>query len=84
MALVCSVTALFYNNSMYLAHELLTLGHAYRHKWVNALDADFGMSAATFVDLVPKIRALGTDCFLLQVQRQKQLLAESLKSADGE
>lgn len=81
--LLPQAAALFYNNSMYLAHELLTLGHAYRHKWLAALDAECRMTAATFVDLVPKLRALGTDCFLQQLDRQKQLLAESMKSADG-
>ena len=40
-------------------------------------------SAVTFVDLVPLLRALGTEAFLDQVQSQRESLLECLQGADG-
>ena len=53
------MSALHYNNCMYLAHHLLTLGHQFRAK----LPEPLNRGAATFVDLVSPIRSLGEKCF---------------------
>ena len=64
---------------MYIAHHLLTLGHQYKAK----LPEPLCQGAATFVDLVPKIRRLGTEAFLQQMAAQKQQLIEFLNGAHG-
>ena len=53
------MSALHYNNCMYLAHHLLTLGHQFRPK----LPEPLKRGAATFVDMVSPMRNLGEKCF---------------------
>lgn len=64
---------------MYVAHHLTTLGHQYR----NRLPEPLSTGAATFIDMVPKIRRLGTESFLQQMTRQKQQLLDYLAGANG-
>ncbi|XP_036775678.2 centromere/kinetochore protein zw10 homolog isoform X2 [Manis pentadactyla] len=71
------LAALHHNNCMYIAHHLLTLGHQFSLRLAPVLCA----GAATFVDLVPGFRRLGTECFLAQLRAQKGELLERLSSA---
>ncbi|KAK2530362.1 Zw10 [Columba livia] len=71
------LAAIHHNNCMYIAHHLLTLGHQFRYRLTDIL-CD---GAATFVDLVPGFRRLGTACFLAQMRVQKGEILERLSSA---
>ncbi|XP_005143574.2 centromere/kinetochore protein zw10 homolog isoform X1 [Melopsittacus undulatus] len=71
------LAAIHHNNCMYIAHHLLTLGHQFRYRLTNIL-CD---GAATFVDMVPGFRRLGTECFLAQMRVQKGEILERLSSA---
>ena len=64
---------------MYVAHHLITLGHQYRNKLPEPLRS----GAATFIDMIPKIRRLGTEAFLQQMTKQKQQLLDYLTGANG-
>ena len=61
---------------MYIAHHLMTLGHQFSKKLPPHINS-------TFVDLVPKIRRLGTQSFLQQLSKQKAQMSEYLKAANG-
>uniref|UniRef100_H9GEQ3 Centromere/kinetochore protein zw10 homolog n=1 Tax=Anolis carolinensis TaxID=28377 RepID=H9GEQ3_ANOCA len=67
------LAAIHHNNCMYIAHHLLTLGHQFQ--------GNLNDRTATFVDLVPGFRKLGTECFMAQMQVQKEELLERLSSA---
>lgn len=69
-------TALHYNNCMYIAHNLMILGHQFNKKLPQNINA-------TFVDMVPTIRRLGTESFLQQLSKQKAQLSEYLAIANG-
>ncbi|KAM8927590.1 centromere/kinetochore protein zw10 homolog [Pelodytes ibericus] len=71
------LSAIHHNNCMYIAHHLLTLGHQFRYH----LPTPLSDGAATFVDLVPGFRRLGTEAFLSQMRSQKGDLLERLSSA---
>ncbi|KAM4704305.1 centromere/kinetochore protein zw10 homolog [Rhinophrynus dorsalis] len=71
------LSAIHHNNCMYIAHHLLTLGHQFRYH----LPAPLSDGAATFVDLVPGFRRLGTESFLAQMRSQKGDLLERLSGA---
>ena len=73
------VPALHHNNCMYVAHHLLTLGHQFRPN----LPPPLKEGAATFIDLVPKLRRLGTESFLHQLTKQRDLILEYLTGAQG-
>ncbi|XP_070808733.1 centromere/kinetochore protein zw10 homolog [Pituophis catenifer annectens] len=64
------LAAIHHNNCMYIAHHLLTMGHQFRSRLSDG--------TATFVDLVPGFRKLGTKCFLAQMRVQKEELLERL------
>ncbi|NWI80457.1 ZW10 protein, partial [Dryoscopus gambensis] len=70
------LAAIHYNNCMFIAHHLLTLGHQFRY-----LGALLGDCGGTFVDVVPDFRKLGMECFLAQMQVQKQGVLDRLWSA---
>ncbi|XP_068096888.1 centromere/kinetochore protein zw10 homolog [Hyperolius riggenbachi] len=71
------LSAIHHNNCMYIAHHLLTLGHQFRYH----LPAPLSDGAATFVDMVPGFRRLGTEAFLAQMRTQKEELLERLSNA---
>ncbi|XP_053546097.1 centromere/kinetochore protein zw10 homolog [Bombina bombina] len=71
------LSAIHHNNCMYIAHHLLTLGHQFRYH----LPTPLSDGAATFVDMVPGFRRLGTESFLAQMRSQKAELLERLSSA---
>uniref|UniRef100_A0A8C6XKL8 Centromere/kinetochore protein zw10 homolog n=1 Tax=Naja naja TaxID=35670 RepID=A0A8C6XKL8_NAJNA len=67
------LAAIHHNNCMYIAHHLLTLGHQFR--------SQLSDGTATFIDLVPGFRKLGTKCFLTQMRVQKEELLERLSTS---
>ncbi|XP_018610995.2 centromere/kinetochore protein zw10 homolog [Scleropages formosus] len=71
------LAAIHHNNCMFIAHHLLTLGHQFRPH----LPQPLSDGAATFVDLVPSFRRLGTECFLAQMNAQKAEMLERLSTA---
>ncbi|NP_001131044.1 zw10 kinetochore protein S homeolog [Xenopus laevis] len=71
------LSAIHHNNCMYIAHHLLTLGHQFRYH----LPSPLSDGAATFVDMVPGFRRLGTESFLAQMRSQKGDLLERLSNA---
>ncbi|KAM9299225.1 centromere/kinetochore protein zw10 homolog [Gastrophryne carolinensis] len=71
------LSAIHHNNCMYIAHHLLTLGHQFRYH----LPAPLSDGAATFVDMVPGFRRLGTEAFLAQMRTQKEELLDRLSNA---
>ncbi|XP_065210036.1 centromere/kinetochore protein zw10 homolog [Planococcus citri] len=66
--------ALFYNNCMYLAHELALLGI----ECIGLLQQDV---VFTFVDYIESLRSLGNDVFNSQIDGQKGQLLEILESS---
>ena len=54
----------------------MTLGHQYSKKLPESINV-------TFVDLVPKIRQLGTEYFLRQLATQREQILEYLNAANG-
>ncbi|XP_015193095.1 centromere/kinetochore protein zw10 homolog [Lepisosteus oculatus] len=71
------LAAIHHNNCMFIAHHLLTLGHQFRYH----LPQPLCDGAATFIDLVPGFRRLGTECFLAQMRAQKVEMLERLSTA---
>lgn len=64
-----SKSMLFYNDCVYIAHHLLTLGHHYQNKLRYPLD-----STATFIDMVPAYRNLGQMYFKKQLVNIKIII----------
>ena len=77
VCLLCA--ALHHNNCMYLAHHLLTIGPQFQSQ----LRQDLSLVSVTFVDLVPKLRRLGTECFIRCLQKQRDGLTDCLANAKG-
>ncbi|XP_077106086.1 centromere/kinetochore protein zw10 homolog [Ranitomeya variabilis] len=71
------LSAIHHNNCMYIAHHMLTLGHQFRYRFPSPLSD----GAATFVDMVPGFRRLGTETFLAQMRLQKGDLLDRLSNA---
>ncbi|KAG9482193.1 hypothetical protein GDO78_011086 [Eleutherodactylus coqui] len=71
------LSAIHHNNCMYIAHHLITLGHQFRYR----LPTPLSDGAATFVDMVPGFRRLGTEAFLAQMRLQKGELLDRLSNA---
>jgi len=73
-----SKSMLFYNDCVYIAHHLLTLGHHYQNKLRYPLD-----STATFIDMVPAYRNLGQMYFKKQLRRQRDKILNDVKEING-
>ncbi|CAB4021889.1 centromere kinetochore zw10 homolog, partial [Paramuricea clavata] len=73
------MSALHYNNCMYLAHHLLTLGHQFLPK----LPEHLKRGAATFVDMISPMRNLGEKCFEDQLRKQSHILLDILDGGGG-
>jgi len=69
------LSALHYNNCMYLSHQCITLGHQFR----NSLPEPLNNKLTTFLDLVPLLRKCGTECFLNQMRCQQNELMQMMK-----
>ncbi|XP_067009674.1 centromere/kinetochore protein zw10 homolog [Anabrus simplex] len=69
--------ALFHNNCMYLAHHLVTLGVEYKDRLPSVLRNH----TITFIDLVHKLRELGTTTFLKYMQEQRKQILDILRDS---
>ena len=68
-----------HNNFMYVAHNLLTVGHQF-HARIKCL------KNVSFIDFVPRLRRLAEEYFLSEMERQSNNILEclsSFKSFDG-
>ncbi|XP_046859570.1 centromere/kinetochore protein zw10 homolog isoform X2 [Xenia sp. Carnegie-2017] len=73
------ISAVHYNNCMYISHHLLTLGHQFSTRLPEPLNC----GAATFVDLISPIRGIGEKCFEDQLRRQSHVLLDIMESGGG-
>lgn len=73
------MAAVQYNNCMYLAHHLITLGHQFHSK----LPPPLNSQTTTFIDQVPLVRQLGEECFLTEIKKQSACILDFLKSFGG-
>ncbi|XP_004923875.1 centromere/kinetochore protein zw10 homolog [Bombyx mori] len=70
--------ALFHNNCMYLAHNMMTFGD----KWLTLMegrDIDYPIG---FVDLVQKLRELGYKHLTIHLQQQRKQILDNIRSSD--
>lgn len=70
--------ALFYNNCMYLAHSLLTLGEKWSRS-MNERSADYTIS---FLDQIRKLRDVGCRHLTMHMQLQRKQLLDNIRSSD--
>ena len=63
--------AIQHNNYMYVAHHLLTVGHQFHCR--------IPVNGLTFSDYVPRLRKLGEDCFLAEMDKQSSSILEFLQ-----
>ncbi|CAI9720883.1 kinetochore zw10 homolog [Octopus vulgaris] len=73
------LTAIHYNNCMYIAHHLMLLGPQFNRM----LPPPLCEGAGTFMDLIQKIRSIGTGDLLQQMATQRKDILECLSSAAG-
>lgn len=64
---------------MYVTQHLVTLGHQVKGHLTEIVKP----GGATFVDLIPTIRRLGTAAFLQQMTAQRDIILNYLKEAQG-
>lgn len=68
-------TAVVHNNSMYLAHHAIFLGHQYRLRLPKALRD----TTLTTVDLAQQLRTMATATFLRAMQGHRTALIDTLR-----
>ena len=73
------LTAVHYNNCMYLSHHCTSLGHQFR----SSLPEELNGAISTFIDYVSVLRKCGADCFLSQLQMQQQELLIMLEACNN-
>lgn len=73
---VPQLSAVFYNDCMYLAHHLLTLG--FHFSSLSSCASKIG-KVMTFVDQVPILRRLGGVCYLAQLKCQNDHILQCLE-----
>ncbi|KAJ2948170.1 hypothetical protein O0L34_g9978 [Tuta absoluta] len=70
--------ALFHNNCMYLAHNLLTFGD----KWLMLMEGRELDYPISFLDLVQKLRDLGYKHLTVHMQQQRKQILDNVRSSD--
>lgn len=70
--------ALFHNNCMYLAHNLLMFGDKWQF-FVQDRNLDYPVS---FVDLVQKLRDLGYKHLTIHMQQQRKQILDNIRASD--
>ncbi|CAB3256239.1 unnamed protein product [Arctia plantaginis] len=70
--------ALFHNNCMYIAHNLLTFGD----KWATLMEGRELDYPISFVDLVQKMRDLGYKHLTIHMQQQRKQILDNIRSSD--
>lgn len=71
--------AIIHNNSMYLAHHALLLGHQYKHRLPQALRDN----TITTVDLAQQLRRMATSTFLKAMQWHRASVIDTLRESAG-
>ncbi|KAI5634824.1 centromere/kinetochore zw10 domain-containing protein [Phthorimaea operculella] len=69
--------ALFHNNCMYLAHNLLTFGD----KWLMLMEGRELDYPISFLDLVQKLRDLGYKHLTVHMQQQRKQILDNVRSS---
>ncbi|XP_059485987.1 centromere/kinetochore protein zw10 homolog [Neocloeon triangulifer] len=69
--------AIFHNNCMYLAHQMLILGPHFS----TLLSKSLQLQSITFFDIIVKLRKTGCQVFLDQMQVQRKQLVELLRDS---
>ena len=79
-------TAIYYNNCMFVAHHLITLGFEFQQDMAPPLNSEI----CTFIDFVPVIRILGEETWLEMLNKQKaetigfvSVLQNTISGMDG-
>eukprot|EP00055_Hartaetosiga_balthica_P009844 m.40331 g.40331 ORF g.40331 m.40331 type:complete len:743 (+) comp6920_c0_seq1:67-2295(+) len=72
------VSVTLHNDCFYVAHHLLSLGYQYKTALPEKVQP-----IATFVDMVPVFRKLGTDHLLKMMKRQHEALSQCLDECGG-
>jgi hypothetical protein len=72
------LSALFYNDCMYMAHRLVELGHLYRYQLVGLDCPPIG-----FLDVVPALHRLGHHALSMQSTTQQKNLLDYFVELDG-
>jgi centromere/kinetochore protein ZW10 len=60
-----------HNNYMFVAHQLISLGYQFTSR--------VPLDRVTFIDYVPRLRNLGENCFLSEMEKQSNNIIEFLK-----
>ncbi|KAK8726414.1 hypothetical protein OTU49_010253 [Cherax quadricarinatus] len=71
--------AVVHNNTMYLAHHALLLGHQYKNRLPQALRDN----TVTTVDLAQQLRKMATSTFLKALKGHRAALIDSLRESAG-
>ena len=71
------LSALFHNNCMYLAHNLLTLVHEYEYKLSEILK----QHNLTYADQTLMLRKVGVDYFLNHMKIQREFIFDILRKS---
>lgn len=79
LATLPQLTAIHHNNCMYIAHHLMLLGPQFSQR----LPSPIQDGAGTFVDLIQKVRSIGTGALMQQMATQRDDLLDCLSAASG-
>lgn len=79
LATLPQLTAIHHNNCMYIAHHLMLLGPQFSRQLPSPLQD----GAGTFVDLIQKVRSIGTGALMQQMATQRDDLLDCLSAASG-
>lgn len=79
LATLPQYAAVVHNNSMYLGHHALLLGHQYKER----LPKDLREYSLTTVDLAHQVRQMAAAIFLKAMQGHRQSILDSLREAPG-
>lgn len=72
-----NVPALFHNNCMFLAHNLLLLGD----KWLNMLEGRKVDYPFSFLDIAQKLRDLGYHHLTVHMQQQRKQILDNIRAS---
>ncbi|TPX65145.1 hypothetical protein CcCBS67573_g08220 [Chytriomyces confervae] len=69
---------LFYNDTEYICHHLLTMGYQFQDRLPPAIN-----QFATFLDMVPFLRNMGKSYFRAQMRKQRDIVQMHVSNAQG-
>uniref|UniRef100_UPI0035902F48 centromere/kinetochore protein zw10 homolog isoform X1 n=2 Tax=Myxine glutinosa TaxID=7769 RepID=UPI0035902F48 len=79
LSLLPQLSAVHYNNCLFLARHLQTMGH----EFMAVLPRTLRNCGLTFVDIVPELTKMGTTCLSAQLKEQQAALLAALSGARG-